>query len=42
MRIDLVTPFAEKDQVKALDARWDAAKRIWYIVEIEDLTPFLR
>jgi hypothetical protein len=26
MRINLVTPFAEKDAVKALGARWDAAK----------------
>ena len=42
MRIDLVTPFAEKEQVKALGARWDAAKRIWYITDVEDLTPFLR
>ncbi|MES2400104.1 MAG: DUF5710 domain-containing protein [Pseudomonadota bacterium] len=42
MRINLVTPFAEKDQVKALGARWDAAKRIWYITNVADLTPFLR
>lgn len=42
MRIDLVTPFAEKEEAKALGARWDAAKRIWYIVDVEDLTPFLR
>jgi hypothetical protein len=42
MRINLVTPFAEKDAVKALGARWDAAKKCWYIVNIADLTPFLR
>jgi hypothetical protein len=42
MRINLVTPFAEKDLVKALGARWDAAKKCWYIVDIADLTPFLR
>jgi hypothetical protein len=29
MRIDLVTPFAEKDAVKALGARWDAAKKVY-------------
>jgi hypothetical protein len=28
MRINLVTPFAEKDAVKALGARWDAAKKV--------------
>ena len=42
MRINLVTPFAEKDAVKALGARWDAAKKLWYIVDVADLTPFLR
>lgn len=42
MRINLVTPFAEKDKAKALGARWDAAKKCWYIVDVADLTPFLR
>jgi Domain of unknown function (DUF5710) len=42
MRINLVTPFAEKDAAKALGARWDSAKKVWYIVDVEDLTPFLR
>jgi hypothetical protein len=42
MRINLVTPFAEKDAVKALGARWDAAKKCWYSVDVADLTPFSR
>jgi hypothetical protein len=42
MRINLVTPFAEKDAVKALGARWDAARKVWYIVDAADLTPFMR
>jgi len=42
MRINLVTPFAEKDAVKALGARWDAAKKVWYITNVEDLNPFRR
>jgi hypothetical protein len=42
MRINLLTPFAEKDAVKALGARWDAAKKCWYIVDVADLTPFTR
>ncbi|MFZ2295096.1 MAG: DUF5710 domain-containing protein [Polaromonas sp.] len=42
MRINLVTPFAEKDAVKALGARWDASKKIWYITDVADLTPFSR
>ena len=42
MRINLVTPFAEKDAAKALGARWDAAKKCWYILDVDDLTPFMR
>lgn len=42
MRINLVTPFAEKDAVKALGARWDPAKKIWYVNDVADLTPFQR
>lgn len=42
MRINLVAPFAEKDAVKALGARWDSAKKTWYIIDIQDLTPFQR
>jgi hypothetical protein len=42
MRINLVTPFAEKYAVKALGGRWDAAKKCWYIVDVDDLTPFAR
>lgn len=42
MRINLVTPFAEKDAVKALGARWDAAKKCWYIVDAADSAPFAK
>jgi Domain of unknown function (DUF5710) len=42
MRINLKTPFAEKDAAKALGARWDANQKVWYIVDVSDLTPFLR
>jgi hypothetical protein len=42
MRINLVTPFAEKDAVKALGARWDPAKKLWYITDVADLTLFMR
>ncbi len=42
MRINLVTPFAEKDAVKALGARWDPAKKLWYIKDVGDITPFHR
>ena len=41
-RINLTTAYAEKDQAKVLGAKWDATRKIWYIVDIEDLTPFMR
>ncbi len=28
--------------MKALGARWDASKKLWYIVDVADLTPFMR
>jgi hypothetical protein len=42
VRINLITPFTEKDAAKALGARWDANRKNWYIENVEDLTPFLR
>lgn len=42
MRIDMNVPFAEKDEAKALGARWDGLKKCWYIVDMEDLNPFLK
>ena len=42
MRINLATPFSDKDQAKALGARWDPVNKNWYIVDVADLTPFAR
>jgi hypothetical protein len=42
MRINLVTPFAEKDDAKKLGAKWDSQRKCWYIVDVADLTPFMR
>ena len=33
MRINLKVPFAQKDAAKELGARWDAARKIWYVVD---------
>lgn len=40
MRINLKCPYDEKEQAKALGAMWDG--KTWYIVDVEDLTPFMR
>lgn len=42
MRINLRCPYENKDEARALGARWDAARKCWYIVDVEDLTPFMR
>jgi hypothetical protein len=42
VRTYLTCPFDEKDQAKALGARWDAAKKRWYIEDPKDLAPFAR
>lgn len=41
-RIDLVVPFAEKDEAKALGARWDGITRVWYVPIGKDPTSFDR
>lgn len=40
MRIDLKVSYAEKDKAKALGARWDPGRRVWYIIDVENLKPF--
>jgi hypothetical protein len=42
VRTYLTCPFAEKDEAKALGARWDAARKRWYIENVPDLAPFSR
>lgn len=42
MRTNLKVPFAEKDEAKKLGARWDAARKIWFVEDKADLAPFAR
>ena len=41
MRINLDCPFRDKDKAKSLGAKWDQANRVWYVIDPEDLTPFI-
>ena len=41
MRTELNVSYKDKDKVKALGARWDSARKKWYVENIEDLNPFL-
>ncbi len=38
----LTVPFGEKDEAKALGARWDAAKKKWYVPPGKDRAAFER
>lgn len=43
-RRDLKVPYADKEHVKKLGARWDATRKVWYApegVDIEPLRPWL-
>jgi phage/plasmid primase-like uncharacterized protein/antirestriction protein ArdC len=40
--IHIAVPFAEKDEAKALGARWDREAQSWYIPTGAELTPFTR
>lgn len=41
-RINLAVPFAQKDEAKALGAKWDSVLKVWYAPEAADLKSLLR
>ncbi|WP_298624347.1 DUF5710 domain-containing protein [uncultured Zoogloea sp.] len=42
MKTYLRVPFAEKDEAKRLGARWDPAKKLWYVQSVPNLAAFER
>ena len=42
MRVNLNTGFAEHKEAKALGAKWDSVRRVWFVIDPPDLTPFMR
>ncbi len=40
--IILKVPYAEKDQAKALGARWNKERKVWYVPDGAAATPFER
>ena len=42
MRFDLKVPLAEKDAAKKLGARWDAGRKLWYVVNQAVMAPFAK
>lgn len=37
-RIDLIVPFAQKDEAKRMGARWDGDRKVWYAPENVDIS----
>jgi hypothetical protein len=42
MRVNLNVPFRDKDHAKRLGARWDPARRVWYVQDVENIAKFMR
>jgi len=40
IKIYLNVPFSQKDEAKALGARWDATQKKWYALDDKDLSLF--
>lgn len=41
MRTNLNVPFSDNHKVKRLGAKWDLARKTWYVEDVENLNPFL-
>ena len=41
-RVDLQVPYAQKDEAKAMGARWDPEKRLWYVPADVNAAAFTR
>jgi len=42
MLIELNVPYREKDAAKRLGARWNDARQVWYIENVDNVGAFLR
>lgn len=41
MRTNLNVKFEENQKVKSLGAKWDCARKVWYIENVENIEQFL-
>ncbi len=40
--IDLEVPYHDRELAKAAGARWDARRKVWYVVDRDDLSPIAK
>ena len=41
MRTNLNVPFEQKDAARRLGAKWDGARKVWFVENVENLQQFL-
>lgn len=42
MKIDLIIPYSQHEQAKSRGAKWDAARKTWYVEDVEDSRMFIQ
>ncbi len=42
MRVDLLVPYSDREEAKRIGAKWDVARKRWYVVDAENLEQFLK
>ncbi len=42
MKVELQVPFEEKFEAQSLGAKWDPARRVWFVPDGFDAVKFLR
>lgn len=42
MRVNLEVPYEQKDSARKLGAKWDLARKTWYVEDVERLDLFLK
>ena len=42
MRTDLKVPFDQKHEAQSRGARWDAARKTWFVPDGVDAVPFMK
>ncbi len=42
MRVNLNVPYSDREYVRSKGAKWDIARKVWYIENLEDVNSFLR
>lgn len=42
MRVNLEVPYGQKEQAKRYGAKWDTARKCWYVIDPVNMVPLLK